>query len=163
MDGQTMLFNGLALNCARRSAYLDGQHKFDAFGTSPAPASMEKSSGPRPQGRAMGVAVGLSRAQLGIEAPLVQVEVHSGVGLPSFNIVGLAETVVREIRDPVRSAIEHSGFDFPSGRVIVNLAPADLPKSGGRYDLPIALGILAAKGALPAGSLAGQEFYGELS
>ena len=111
----------------------------------------------------MGLAVALSRAQLGIEAPLVQVEVHTGVGLPSFNIVGLAETVVRESRDRVRSAIEHSGFDFPSGRVIVNLAPADLPKSGGRYDLPIALGILAAMGALPAESLARREFYGELS
>src|SRR5258705_244746 len=92
----------------------------------------------------MGLAVAFSRAQLGIEAPLVQVEVHTGVGLPSFNIVGLAETVVRESRDRVRSAIEHSGFDFPSGRVIVNLAPADLPKSGGRYDLPRALDVAAA-------------------
>jgi len=111
----------------------------------------------------MGLAVALSRAQVGIEAPFVQVEVHTGPGLPSFNIVGLPETVVRESRDRVRSAIEHSSFDFPSGRVIVNLAPADLPKSGGRYDLPIALGILAAMHELPAEKLAGTEFYGELS
>jgi magnesium chelatase family protein len=111
----------------------------------------------------MGLAVAMSRAQLGVEAPLVWAEVHIGPGLPAFTIVGLPETVVRESRDRVRAAIEHSGFLFPAGRVVVNLAPADLPKGGGRYDLPIAIGILAAMDELPAEALAGKEFYGELS
>ncbi len=111
----------------------------------------------------MGLAVALSRAQLGVEAPLVQTEVHLGNGLPVFNIVGLPETVVRESRDRVRAAIEHSGFVFPHGRIVVNLAPADLPKSGGRYDLPIAIGILAALGEVPERALERHEFYGELS
>ena len=111
----------------------------------------------------MGLAVAMSRAQLGVEAPLVWAEVHTGPGLPAFTIVGLPETVVRESRDRVRAAIEHSGFLFPAGRVVVNLAPADLPKGGGRYDLPIAIGILAAMGALPPESLEGKEFFGELS
>ncbi len=111
----------------------------------------------------MGLAVALSRAQLGVEAPLVQTEVHLGNGLPVFNIVGLPETVVRESRDRVRAAIEQCGFDFPAGRVVVNLSPADLPKSGGRFDLPIAIGILGALGKIPARSLEALELYGELS
>ena len=85
-----------------------------------------------------------SRAQLGIEAPLVSVEVHIGGGLPRFTIVGLPETAVRESKDRVRAALLNSQFEFPSGRITVNLAPADLPKEGGRFDLPIAIGILAA-------------------
>ncbi len=105
-----------------------------------------------------------SRALLGLDAPPVQVEVHLAGGLPSFSIVGLAETEVREARDRVRSALLNSGFEFPSARrIVVNLAPADLPKESARYDLPIALGVLAAAGALPAAALAGHEFAGELS
>ena len=105
-----------------------------------------------------------SRALLGLDAPPVQVEVHLAGGLPSFSIVGLAETEVREARDRVRSALLNSGFEFPSARrIVVNLAPADLPKESARYDLPIALGVLAAAGALPAAALADHEFAGELS
>lgn len=105
----------------------------------------------------------LSRAQHGMEAPLVRVECDLGAGLPKFSIVGLAEAVVKESRDRVRSAIENCKFVWPEGRVIVNLSPADLPKDGGRYDLPIALAILLASGQLPAESLRDCEFYGELS
>jgi len=105
----------------------------------------------------------LTRAQLALEAPLVRVEVHCGSGLPQFTVVGLAETSVRESRERVRAALAQGGFDFPAGRVTVNLAPADLPKEGGRYDLAVALGILAASGQLPPAGLAGTEFYGELS
>jgi magnesium chelatase family protein len=106
----------------------------------------------------------LSRAQFGMEAPLVRVEVHLGPGLPAFSIVGLPEAVVKESRDRVRSALLTTQFEFPnSGRLTVNLAPADLPKEGGRFDLPIALGILVASGQLPAAALAACEFYGELS
>jgi magnesium chelatase family protein len=105
----------------------------------------------------------LTRAQLALHAPLVRVEVHCGAGLPQFSVVGLAETSVRESRERVRAALAHGGFDFPAGRVTVNLAPADLPKEGGRYDLAVALGILAASGQLPEKSLAATEFYGELS
>ena len=90
-----------------------------------------------------------TRAQLGINAPEVRVEVHLSGGLPAFTVVGLPETAVREARDRVRSAILNSGFEFPARRITVNLAPADLPKEGGRYDLPIAIGILAAMGAVP--------------
>lgn len=104
-----------------------------------------------------------SRAPLGLAAPLVRVEVHLGNGLPAFVLVGLPETVVRESRERVRSAIINSGFDFPSGRITVNLSPADLPKEGGRFDLPIAIGILAASSQLPARSVRGREFYGELA
>jgi magnesium chelatase family protein len=86
----------------------------------------------------------ITRAQLGISAPEVCVEVHISGGLPAFTVVGLPETTVREARDRVRSAIINSGFEFPARRITVNLAPADLPKEGGRYDLSIALGILAA-------------------
>ena len=111
----------------------------------------------------MNPATVLSRAQFGLDAPLVRVEVHCGGGLPQLNVVGLAEVAVRESRERVRAAIVKDGADFPSGRITVSLAPADLPKEGGRFDLPIALGILAAAGRLPAERLAGTEFYGELS
>jgi magnesium chelatase family protein len=105
----------------------------------------------------------LSRAQFGLDAPLVRVEVHCGGGLPQLTVVGLAEVAVRESRERVRAAIVKDGADFPPGRITVSLAPADLPKEGGRFDLPIALGILAAAGRLPGERLAGTEFYGELS
>lgn len=105
----------------------------------------------------------LCRAQLGIEAPEVHVEVHISNGLPSFSIVGLPEAAVRESRDRVRSAIINSGFDFPVKKIIVNLAPADLPKEGGRYDLAIALGILCASNQLASEALQQVECYGELS
>jgi len=105
----------------------------------------------------------LTRAQFGLDAPLVRVEVHCGAGLPQFTIVGLAETAVRESRERVRAALAHCGCGFPAGRVIVSLAPADLPKEGGRFDLAVALGILAASEQLPAERLEGTEFYGELS
>lgn len=111
----------------------------------------------------MAMATVLSRAQHGMQAPLVRVECDLGVGLPRFSIVGLAEAVVKESRDRVRAAIENCRFVWPEGRVTVNLSPADLPKDGGRYDLPIALAILLASGQLPAESLRDCEFYGELS
>ena len=111
----------------------------------------------------MGFAQILSRAESGLAAPLVRVEVHLGSGLPTFNIVGLAAPVVRESKERVRAALAHCGFEFPAGRITVNLAPADLPKEGGRFDLPIALGILIASGqADPGCDLAATEFYGEL-
>ena len=109
----------------------------------------------------------MSRAQIGLHSPLVHVEVHLGSGLPTFSIVGLAATAVKESKERVRSALANSKFEFPSGRITVNLAPADVPKEGGRFDLPIALGILAASGQLkpPEGStvLSRCEFYGELA
>ena len=86
-----------------------------------------------------------SRALSGVEAPLVQVETHLSNGLPSFNIVGLPETAVRESKDRVRGALLSSGFEFPQQRITANLGPADMRKTGGRFDLSIALGILAAK------------------
>jgi magnesium chelatase family protein len=111
----------------------------------------------------MGFAQILSRAEVGLTAPLVRVEVHLGSGLPTFNIVGLAAPVVRESRERVRAALSHCGFAFPAGRITVNLAPADLPKEGGRFDLPIALGILVASGQVqPDCDLDATEFYGEL-
>jgi predicted ATPase with chaperone activity len=85
----------------------------------------------------------LSRAPAGLSAPLVRVEVHLGSGLPAFFMVGLPETAVRESKERVRSALLTAGFSFPPGRITVNLSPADLPKEGGRFDLPIAVGILA--------------------
>jgi len=91
------------------------------------------------------------------------VEVHLGSGLPTFAMVGLPEAVVRESKERVRSALLTTGFDFPTGRITVNLSPADLPKEGGRFDLPIAVGILAASGKIPARALERREFYGELS
>ena len=111
----------------------------------------------------MDVSTVLSRAPFGLAAPQVRVEVHLGPGLPAFIIVGLPEAVVRESRERVRSALVTGGFEFPAGRITVNLSPADLPKEGGRFDLPIAIGILAASGNIPAGELYRREFYGELS
>jgi magnesium chelatase family protein len=105
-----------------------------------------------------------SRALLGLEAAAVTVEVHLANGLPSFTLVGLADVEVKEARERVRSAIQNSGLEFPNNkRIIVNLAPADLPKDSGRFDLPIALGILAASGQIDAAALAHFEFAGELS
>src|SRR5262245_51184405 len=98
-----------------------------------------------------------------MEAPQVSVEVHLGAGLPTLSIVGLPEAVVKESKDRVRSALATAHFEFPAGRITINLAPADLPKEGGRVDLPIALGVLAASGQVPASALNGCEFYGELS
>jgi len=111
----------------------------------------------------MDLSVIFSRALSGIEAPLVRVETHLSNGLPAFNIVGMPETAVRESKDRVRSALLNSHFEFPDRRITVNLAPADLPKEGGRFDLPIALGILCASGQLPADRLATHEFLGELA
>ena len=105
----------------------------------------------------------LSRAPAGLAAPLVRVEVHLGSGLPAFALVGLPEAVVRESKERVRSALLTSGFEFPAGRITVNLSPADLPKEGGRFDLPIAVGILAASGQLSQPTRTGREFYGELA
>ncbi len=110
----------------------------------------------------MAMASVLSRAQEGMEAPLVSVEVDIAAGLPAFAIVGLPEAVVKESKDRVRAAITNSGFQMPDGRIIVNLSPADLPKEGGRFDLPIAIGILLASEQLP-GRLERCELYGELS
>ena len=105
-----------------------------------------------------------SRALLGLDARPVCVEVHLANGLPSFTLVGLAETEVKEARERVRSAIQNTGLEFPSNkRITVNLAPADLPKDSGRFDLPIALGILAASGQIDGQRLNGYEFAGELS
>ncbi len=111
----------------------------------------------------MTLAVVASRALVGIAAPEVTVEVHLGPGLPAFHIVGLPDAEVREAKDRVRAALHHARFEFPSRRITVNLAPADLPKDSSRFDLPIALGILAASGQLKAAALAGHEFAGELS
>lgn len=111
----------------------------------------------------MTLAIVYSRAHVGLEAPLVTIEVHLAAGLPAFQLVGLAETTVREARDRVRSALQNAGFQFPDRKITVNLAPADLPKEGGRFDLPIALGILVASGQLPEQSCQGYEFYGELA
>ncbi|WP_028111264.1 YifB family Mg chelatase-like AAA ATPase [Ferrimonas kyonanensis] len=111
----------------------------------------------------MALAQVLTRAQVGIEAPQIQVEVHITGGLPSFTLVGLPEASVREARERVRAALQNEGFDFPARRITVNLAPADLPKQGGRFDLAIALGILVATGQLPEEAVNNYEFYGELS
>lgn len=104
-----------------------------------------------------------SRGSDGLNAPLVRVETHLSSGLPAFHIVGMPETAVRESRDRVRSALLNSCFSFPDRRITVNLAPADLPKGGGRFDLPIALGILAASAQLPINGLRALEFIGELA
>lgn len=109
------------------------------------------------------LAVLYSRALSGMEAALVTVEVHIANGLPSFTIVGLPETEVKESKDRVRAALQNCGFDFPARRITVNLAPADLPKESGRFDLPIALGILAATGQIPSDNLAEYEYAGELA
>lgn len=111
----------------------------------------------------MSLAVLYSRALTGMDAPEVVVEVHLANGLPSFTIVGLPEAEVKESKDRVRAALQTAQFEFPARRITVNLAPADLPKESGRYDLPIALGILAASGQIPVAALAGYEFAGELA
>jgi magnesium chelatase family protein len=111
----------------------------------------------------MSLAVVYTRANIGIDAPLVTVETHLSNGLPSLAIVGLPEAAVRESKERVRSAILNAGLEFPTRRMTINLAPADLPKSGGRYDLAIALSILAASGQIPAPGLADYEVLGELA
>ena len=111
----------------------------------------------------MSLAVTLSRAQEGVAAPQVMVEVHLSGGLPGTNIVGLPEAAVREARDRVRVAIQNTSFEYPNRKVTVNLAPAELPKDGGRFDLAIALGILAAGGQVPREKLDDCEFLGELA
>ncbi|MES2186184.1 MAG: YifB family Mg chelatase-like AAA ATPase [Pseudomonadota bacterium] len=112
----------------------------------------------------MAIAIVQSRAQRGLEAAAVTVEVHLANGLPSFTLVGLADVEVKESRERVRSALQNAGLEFPHNkRITVNLAPADLPKDSGRFDLPIAMGILAASGQVDAARLAGWEFAGELS
>ena len=111
----------------------------------------------------MGLAIIHSRASVGVEAPAVTVEVHISNGMPGFSLVGLPETTVKESKDRVRSAIINSRFEFPAKRITVNLAPADLPKEGGRFDLPIALGILVASEQLPESKVLSHEFIGELA
>ena len=111
----------------------------------------------------MTLAVVTSRALAGMEAPEVVVEAHLANGLPSFTLVGLPDTEVKEARDRVRAALLQSGFEFPQRRITVNLAPADLPKESGRFDLPIAIGLLAASGQLPGATLEDYEFAGELA
>ena len=111
----------------------------------------------------MSLAVIHSRAQIGIDAPPVTVEVHLAGGLPNLSIVGLPEAAVKESKDRVRAALLNARFDFPARRITINLAPADLPKEGGRFDLPIALGILAASGQLASKELDKYEFVGELA
>jgi len=110
----------------------------------------------------MGLARVHARARVGVRAPPVEVEVHLSGGLPSMSIVGLPEAAVREARDRVRAAIQSAQLEFPQRRITVNLAPADLPKHGGGFDLPIALGILAASGQIPRDALERHEFIGEL-
>ena len=111
----------------------------------------------------MSLAVLYSRALTGMEAPLVTVEVHLANGLPNFTIVGLPEAEVKESKDRVRAALLNARFEFPSRRITVNLAPADLPKESGRFDLPIAIGILVASGQIPGEKLKLYEFAGELA
>lgn len=111
----------------------------------------------------MSLAIVHTRAQLGIQSPLVAVEVHLSGGLPSFSIVGMPETGVKESRERVRSSLLNCGFEFPARRITVNLAPADLPKEGGRYDLAIAVGILIASGQLPQHCADTYEFLAELA
>jgi magnesium chelatase family protein len=111
----------------------------------------------------MALAIVYSRAAVGIQSPLVTVEVHLSKGLPRFNIVGLPETVVKESKERVRSALINSHFKFPRGRLTVNLAPADLPKESSHFDLPMALGILIASGQITANTLGEYEFIGELA
>ena len=110
----------------------------------------------------MGLALVHTRARVGVTAPAVKVEVHLAGGLPRMSIVGLPEAAVREAKDRVRAAIQCAQFEFPARVITVNLAPADLPKDGGRFDLPIAIGILAASGQIPTDALDQYEFLGEL-
>jgi magnesium chelatase family protein len=134
-------------------------HQVGAFGCD-APGYLHRCE----EERTMSLALVHSRALLGLQAAPVSVEVHLANGLPGFTLVGLAETEVKEARERVRAAILNAGLDFPHNkRITVNLAPADLPKDSGRFDLPIALGILAASGQIDPGALAAYEFAGELS
>ena len=110
----------------------------------------------------MSIATVFSRAIVGTQAQVITVEVHLSNGLPSMSIVGMAETAVKESKDRVRSALINTQFNFPQSRVTINLAPADLPKESGRFDLPIAIGILAASGQIPRESIRDKEFIGEL-
>ena len=111
----------------------------------------------------MSLAIVHTRAQNGIDAPQVDVEVHLSNGLPGLSIVGLPEAAVKESKDRVRGALLNANFEFPARRITINLAPADLPKEGGRFDLPIAIGILAASGQIPVEGLSRYEFLGELA
>lgn len=111
----------------------------------------------------MSLALVYSRAQVGVSAPAVSVEAHLANGLPALTLVGLPEATVKESKDRVRSAILNSGLEFPARRITLNLAPADLPKDGGRFDLAIALGILAANGQFPGTALEDLECLGELA
>jgi len=111
----------------------------------------------------MSLAIVHSRAAVGIDAPPVAVEIHLANGLPALSIVGLPEAAVKESKDRVRGALLTSRFEFPARRITINLAPADLPKEGGRFDLPIAVGLLAASGQLPKDALQRYEFLGELA
>ena len=112
----------------------------------------------------MSLCVVRSRTLVGLDALPVSVEVHLANGLPSLTLVGLADTEVKEARERVRSAILNAGLEWPHNkRITINLAPADLPKDSGRFDLPIALGVLAASGQIDGAALQGYEFAGELS
>ncbi|MCP3870757.1 MAG: YifB family Mg chelatase-like AAA ATPase, partial [Gammaproteobacteria bacterium] len=111
----------------------------------------------------MSLSLLFSRARSGVQAPLVTVEVHLANGLPSLSTVGLPEMAVKESKDRVRGALLNSHFEFPTRRITVNLAPADLPKEGGRFDLPIALGILTAANQIPGTEIQNYEFVGELA
>ncbi|MBS0870452.1 YifB family Mg chelatase-like AAA ATPase [Enterobacter ludwigii] len=111
----------------------------------------------------MSLSVVYTRAAIGVKAPLISVEVHLSNGLPGLTVVGLPETTVKEARDRVRSAIINSGYTFPAKKITINLAPADLPKEGGRYDLPIAIALLAASEQLNSSRLGAYEFIGELA
>ncbi|AIQ99275.1 ATP-dependent protease [Pluralibacter gergoviae] len=111
----------------------------------------------------MSLAIVYTRAALGVNAPPITVEVHISSGLPGLTLVGLPETAVKESRDRVRSAIITSGYEFPAKKITINLAPADLPKEGGRYDLPIAIALLAASEQLKTGNLSQYELIGELA
>ena len=111
----------------------------------------------------MSLAIVYSRASMGVQAPLVTIEVHLSNGKPSFTLVGLPEKTVKEAQDRVRSALLNAEFKYPAKRITVNLAPADLPKEGGRFDLPIAIGMIAAFGYIDPEKLKQFEFIGELA
>ncbi|EFW53038.1 MG(2+) CHELATASE FAMILY PROTEIN / ComM-related protein [Shigella boydii ATCC 9905] len=109
----------------------------------------------------MSLSIVHTRAALGVNAPPITVEVHISKGLPGLTMVGLPETTVKEARDRVRSAIINSGYEYPAKKITINLAPTDLPKEGGRYDLPIAIALLAASEQLTANKLDEYELVGE--
>ena len=152
--------------CSRARARSSPRSRRASPSSRPASASAAERGSRHPQRdrtSSWDVAVVYSRGLAGLDAPLVRVEAHVGGGLPQFHIVGLPETEVKEARDRVRAALATARFEFPAGRITVNLAPADLPKESGRFDLPIAIGILAATGQVPTNALAGLEFAGELA